>query len=69
MLYFHYPKNLIVNETPVFCNMRLIDNQILLPGAVYLNSPIEYKNIRYFPMKLGIELIYKYFAVHQIQPY
>ena len=48
MLYFHYPKNLIVNETPVFCNMRLIDNQILLPGAVYLNSPIEYKNIRYF---------------------
>lgn len=45
MLYFHYPKSLVVNGKTIFCNMRLIGNQILLTGAVYLNSPIEYSQL------------------------
>jgi hypothetical protein len=48
MLYFHYPKNLIVNEQTIFSNMRFIDSEIILTGAVYLNSPIEFGDIRFF---------------------
>lgn len=48
MLYFHYPINLVVNGKTIFCNMRFIDNQIILTGAVYLYTPIEYKQLKYF---------------------
>jgi hypothetical protein len=48
MLYFHYPKSLRVNGKTIFCNMRFLGKQIILTGAVYLNSPTEYHLIEYF---------------------
>lgn len=48
MLYFHYPKKLVVNGRTIFANMRFIHNQILLTCAVYLYNPINFQEIKYF---------------------
>lgn len=47
MLYFHYPVQLIHKNLTIFSNMRFIDNQVILTGASYAYSPIEYVNINY----------------------
>ena len=47
MLYFHYSTPLVHNNITIFSNMRYIQNQVILTGASYIYSNIEYQNITY----------------------
>lgn len=45
MLFFQKPTSLIINNKIIFCNIRFINNQLLLTGSVYLYYPFDYSKI------------------------
>jgi len=47
MLYFYYPKNLVIDGKTIFSNIRFIENKILFVGAVYLSNPIDYSQVKF----------------------